>query len=98
MQSREIVLIETVPQVPAGQDEGDWQLLLPAPVEHQPLPNRQGVSGDARQPADVASLERVHPCVIQAESEPRSPESNVLQSALDRTEVLVAVTDDPKPG
>jgi hypothetical protein len=71
-------------------------VLLPAPVEHQLLPSGESVCGDAREPADVASLERIHPCVVQAETELRFRPPYVLERALDCPEVFVAVPHDPK--
>src|SRR5215210_3476707 len=98
MEVNETLFIETPADVTASQHERDRQLALTAPVEHQPLTGEQHLAGNPSQPSDDAFLERIHPGVVEAEVEVRSPMPHVLQPALDLSEIFVSVPDDSKRG
>jgi hypothetical protein len=78
MEVNETFLVETTPQVPAGEHERNRQFPLSAPVEHQSLTSGKNLARNAGQPSDVAPLERVHPGVVQAKVEVNPPPPNVL--------------------
>src|SRR3954470_19974720 len=94
METDEARWIKTLPRVSSSQNERDWESLLPAPIEHQPLASREDFSADPGQAPNGASLERVHPRVVQAQVEARPSPPHFSQAALDLAQVFVAVVDD----
>ena len=71
--------------------------MRPAPVKHQSLAGGEDLAGDTGEAAGGASLERIHPSIVDAQIEPFQTVRVLLQIAFDVGQILVGSLRDPEP-